>query len=247
MIISDSCSLTDSALVAPPQGCSVWSPAEGYVAVVLFTGLSNINSSECGVGKVGFKCLCAPPPQQRRCTYVGTLNNSIPGNFELHVSKCDPVSLSPMKCDSDAGYERAWDSKNSNDVCRLSLAHLCQTANVRLRAQELANTSTSSMVAKIHETSALTMRLAAGQSVGSSTRVEMRPIQAVLADTGVDGNGQSKFALNTSGTFELHIVDGDSSCKLPSRLDVICKDGYAERNQACVQQQVCCACNRYVC
>ena len=187
---------------------------------------------------VDFKCLCAP--QQRRCTYLGTLNNSIPGNFELHVplshseghSECDPLSLSPMKCDRNAGYERAWD----NDVCRLSLVHLCQTAKVKLGSQELHGNMNSPMVAKIHEALALTVRLA-GQSVGNLTRVEMRPIQAALAHTGVDGRGRATFALSTTGTFELHIADGISSCKLPSRLHVSCKDGYAQRNLACEQQK----------
>ena len=80
------------------------------------------------------------------------------------------------------------------------------------------------MAGKIGEQTTLTVDLLEGASAGNSTRVELRPTQDVLANADVV-NGKSTFTLNTTGQFELHVVSGPSSCKLPE-LKAMCAEGF---------------------
>ena len=91
----------------------------------------------------------------------------------------------------------------------------------------------SPMVARIRETTALTVELL----TGNSAKIELRPVQPVSATAKVDEKGLSSFALSTTGKFELHFVNGRSSCKLPSDLMIRCGAGYDNRGASCVQQE----------
>ena len=226
--------IKDSILDKPPAGCTEWNYASGRSALIFS---DTANGNEC---REDFKCQCAS------CSTVfqGDVSSSAPGNFSLLISsaegkaegvRCQQKVLEELKCNSNEGYERAWDNKGKQDYCRLSLLHICQTATVTAKGKELNSSSSSPMVVKIGELTALTVHLLEVNSAGNSTRVELRPAQDVLTDAAV-AKGKSTFGLNTTGKFELHVVDGQSSCKLPSDLTIRCDAGYDNRDASCVQQ-----------
>jgi hypothetical protein len=169
-------------------------------------------------------------------TFEGEVSSLAPGNYSLLIStaeeeaggvRCQEQALRELACNSNEGYERVWDNERKQVYCRLSLSHICQTAKVMVEGNELKG---SPMVARIRETTALTVRLPAG----NSAKVELRPVQPVSATAEVDGKGLSNFALSTTGKFELHLVNGQSSCKLPSDLTTRCGAGYHQKDAACV-------------
>ena len=90
------------------------------------------------------------------------------------------------------------------------------------------------MVAEIGEISSLTLKLKS--FVMNSAKVEIRPVQAVVTNATFGDNHTLTVPLGTTGNFEMHLIAGSSTCKIPSRLDVTCKDGYRNHDSSCVQQ-----------
>ena len=226
--------IKDSNLDMPPAGCTEWNYAPGRNALI-FSDRANVN--EC---REDFKCQCA----SCSTAFHGDVSSSAPGNFSVLISsdegtaggvRCQETVLEELKCNVNEGYERAWDNERKQDYCRLSLLHICQTAKVTSEGKVIHSSSNSPMAVKISEQTALTVHLLEGTSAGNSTRVELRPTQDILAHADVT-NDRSSFTLNTTGQFELHVVSGQSSCKLPSRLDIGCMDGYGNIGVVCVQQ-----------
>ena len=103
---------------------------------------------------------------------------------------------------------------------------------MKVGSEKLQGNARNSMVAKIGETTSLTLK----SSLTSSAKVEIWPVQTVVANATFDNDVTSALSLDTTGQFEMRPVDGSSTCKIPSRLDVECKEGYGNQGSSCKQQ-----------
>ena len=235
--------IKDSALDEQPPGCTVWTYSHGRYALLL-----DDRSTANGQCREGFRCLCAC-----ETTFEGEVNSSAPGNFSLRISsgelQCKQQELRELECNENQGYVRAWDSENKVDYCRIKVSHMCTTAKVMVGSKEVRGKT----VAQIGDETTVTVTLAGWQPTGSPAKLQIRPVQAVAADTLVHVSGTSTLSLNTTGTFEIHFSDGPSSCKIPSQLELECKDQYQQEGKTCRKvakdnrvctQQVACTCAR---
>ena len=205
----------DSKLDNPPPGCALWEYEHARFALILS------NSSATGLCGDRFRCFCA----SCKTTFSGLVNSSTPGNFSLRVSSslCPEQTLREFQCNAKAGYERVWDSFLERDICRLKMSHVCKTATLMLGGVALQGSKSLPMIAKITERTDLRMRLADGGSVGPNSRVvEVHPVKAIIAHGTIDAFGESTpLTLQSTGQFEVHIVDGQSSYKLPSQVEFV--------------------------
>merc|ERR1712216_280525 len=140
----------------PPPGCSAWAYAIGSYALIF----SNISGAIGGQCSAKFQCLCAS------CLSIfnGEVNSSVPGKYSLVVDspklRCKVKKLKELRCNKNAGYERAWDDRKKQDYCRLSLSQVCKATKLMLGGRELQGSLSSPMLAKIGDTTTLEVQLA---------------------------------------------------------------------------------------
>ena len=217
-----------------PPGCVDWTYRPGWHAVI-FSGNSSNASGTCSKH---FRCMCA------KCStmFHGEVSSSTPGNFSILVSskemQCEKQQLEEFECNEMGGYVRAWDDRNQ-PVCRLKISEVCKAARIQVEDILLRGSSSSPMVAAIETQSALTVDFK--QSLGSSTvraKVEIRPVQDIVVSANVDESGKATLSLTKTGQFEIHLRDGQSSCKLEPQLRVECKkDAYEQKGSFCKQKE----------
>ena len=226
--------IKSSDLDQPAPGCAVWTYRPGRHAVI-FSGNSRNASGTCSKH---FRCMCA------KCStmFQGEVSSSTPGNFSILVSskemQCEKQQLEEFECNEIGGYVRAWDDRNQ-PVCRLKISEVCKAARIQLEDILLRGSSSSPMVAAIETQSALIVELT--QSLGSAAvpaKVEIRPVQDIVVSANIDESGKATLSLTKTGQFEIHLRDGQSSCKLEPQLRVECKkDTYEQKGSFCKEKE----------
>ena len=204
---------------------------------------SNISGAIGGQCSAKFQCLCAS------CLSIfnGEVNSSVPGKYCLVVDspklRCKVKKLKELRCNKNAGYERAWDDRKKQDYCRLSLSQVCKATKLMLGGRELQGSLSSPMLAKIGDTTTLEVQLAglavqAGHAAGRAPTVSIWSVGADVAQANVSAHGKATLDLSSTGQFEAWVRVGSSSCKVPSQLDVVCQDGYRQGGAACEKRRL---------